>query len=75
MGNTHKLERAIVEALREPTEIVDSEILVAQELDGFMHPTKIKFGDKDAETVAKRIIRKLRRNNDGKRTNRPNRRP
>lgn len=55
----NKLERAIVEALQEPTEIVDSEIAVAQELDGFVHPTKIKFGDKDARTVAKKVIRKL----------------
>jgi len=62
MGNTRKLERAIVEALQEPTEIVDSKIMVAQELDGFMHPTKIKFGDKDAGTVAKRIIGKLEKN-------------
>lgn len=61
MKNLYRIKRTITNALQEPIVIIDSKILVTEELDGLVHPTKIQFGKKDAQAVARYIVKKLER--------------
>ena len=56
-----ELKKAITDTLQEKIEIIDSKIDVTEELDGFIHPVAIRFGNKDAQLITKNIIRKFKK--------------
>jgi len=61
MLSRYEIKKAVIDALKEPIETIDSDIFVEQEVDGFTHPTGIKFGPRDKQVVARRIIKELNR--------------
>ena len=61
MLSRYEIKKAVLDALKEPIETIDSEIFVEEAVDGFPHPTGIKFGPRDKQVVARRIIKQLMR--------------